>query len=92
MRIPVFFKLAPLFTRVRHCSMNAGAKSSFHGPASRDHRDFVALPIMGSMLLKMLPLDNKSEFRVIVDMPAGTPVEQTAATLHELGGTATVRK
>jgi multidrug efflux pump subunit AcrB len=37
------------------------------------------------VLLKMLPFDNKSEFQVIVDMPAGTPVEQTAAVLHELG-------
>ncbi len=45
----------------------------------------VALPIGGLVLLKMLPFDNKSEFQVIVDMPAGTPVEQTAATLHELG-------
>ena len=33
----------------------------------------------------MLPFDNKSEFQVIVDMPAGTPVEQTAAVLRELG-------
>ena len=33
----------------------------------------------------MLPFDNKSEFQVVVDMPAGTPVEQTAAVLHELG-------
>ena len=27
----------------------------------------------------MLPFDNKSEFQVVVDMPAGTPLEQTAA-------------
>jgi multidrug efflux pump subunit AcrB len=45
----------------------------------------LALPAAGLVLLKMLPLDNKSEFQVIVDMPAGTPVEQTAAVLHELG-------
>ena len=45
----------------------------------------VALPIFGLVLLKMLPFDNKSEFQVIVDMPVGTPVEQTAAVLHELG-------
>ena len=45
----------------------------------------VALPVFGLVLLKMLPFDNKSEFQVIVDMPAGTPVEQTAAVLHELG-------
>jgi multidrug efflux pump subunit AcrB len=45
----------------------------------------LALPATGLVLLKMLPFDNKSEFQVIVDMPAGTPVEQTAAVLHELG-------
>ena len=45
----------------------------------------VALPATGLVLLKMLPFDNKSEFQVIVDMPAGTPLEQTAAVLHELG-------
>jgi len=45
----------------------------------------LALPATGLVLLKMLPFDNKSEFQVVVDMPAGTPVEQTAATLHALG-------
>jgi multidrug efflux pump subunit AcrB len=45
----------------------------------------VALPVVGLVVLKMLPFDNKSEFQVIVDMPAGTPVEQTAALLRELG-------
>ena len=45
----------------------------------------LALPATGLVLLKMLPFDNKSEFQVIVDMPAGTPLEQTAAVLHELG-------
>ena len=45
----------------------------------------VALPVTGLVQLKMLPFDNKSEFQVIVDMPAGTPVEKTAAVLHELG-------
>jgi len=37
------------------------------------------------VILKMLPFDNKSEFQVVVDMPAGTPVEITAAVLRELG-------
>jgi len=45
----------------------------------------LALPAAGLVLLKMLPFDNKSEFQVVVDMPAGTPLEQTAAVLHELG-------
>ena len=46
----------------------------------------VALPMMGWVQLKMLPFDNKSEFQVVVDMPAGTPLEKTAAVMHELGG------
>jgi multidrug efflux pump subunit AcrB len=37
------------------------------------------------VVLKMLPFDNKSEFQVVVDMPAGTPVEVTAAALRDLG-------
>jgi multidrug efflux pump subunit AcrB len=37
------------------------------------------------VVLKMLPFDNKSEFQLVVDMPAGTPLEDTAAALHDLG-------
>ena len=36
------------------------------------------------VVLKMLPFDNKSEFQVVVDMPAGTPLEATAAALQDL--------
>ncbi|MFT3930357.1 MAG: efflux RND transporter permease subunit [Spongiibacteraceae bacterium] len=45
----------------------------------------VALPVVGLVVLKMLPFDNKSEFQVVVDMPEGTPLERTAALLRELG-------
>src|SRR5690554_314188 len=45
----------------------------------------MALPVTGLVLLKMLPFDNKSEFQIVVDMPAGTPLEQTQAVLSELG-------
>jgi multidrug efflux pump subunit AcrB len=45
----------------------------------------LVLPVVGLVQLKMLPFDNKSEFQVVVDMPAGTPVEKTAAVLRELG-------
>lgn len=34
---------------------------------------------------KMLPFDNKSELQVIVDMPEGTTLEQTAMVTQELG-------
>ncbi|MGA8260151.1 MAG: efflux RND transporter permease subunit [Arenicellales bacterium] len=36
------------------------------------------------VVLKMLPFDNKSEFEVVVDMPEGTPVEQTNRVLNAL--------
>ena len=36
------------------------------------------------VVLKMLPFDNKSEFQVVVDMPEGTPLEQTNRVLTEL--------
>jgi multidrug efflux pump subunit AcrB len=44
-----------------------------------------ALPVFRLVVLKMLPFDNKSEFQVVVDLPAGTPVEVTAAALREMG-------
>lgn len=34
--------------------------------------------------VKMLPFDNKSEFQVIIDMPEGTPLEQTARVAKEI--------
>jgi multidrug efflux pump subunit AcrB len=46
----------------------------------------VALPVFKLVVLKMLPFDNKSEFQVVVDMPEGSSVEQTARVLRELGG------
>ena len=33
---------------------------------------------LGWVSVKMLPFDNKNEFQVIVDMPEGTPLEETA--------------
>jgi len=37
------------------------------------------------VILKMLPFDNKSEFQVVLDMPEGTSLEQTARVLSEMG-------
>lgn len=45
----------------------------------------VSLGVVKLVVLKMLPFDNKSEFQVVVDMPEGTPVEETARVLRELG-------
>jgi multidrug efflux pump subunit AcrB len=44
----------------------------------------VALAVVKLVVLKMLPFDNKSEFQVVLEMPAGTPVEETARVLGEL--------
>jgi multidrug efflux pump subunit AcrB len=54
----------------------------------------VSLLLIGSMSLvyvefvkvKMLPFDNKSEFQVIVDMPEGTTLEETARVTRALAG------
>ncbi len=43
-----------------------------------------ALVYVGFVKVKMLPFDNKSEFQVIVDMPEGTTLEQTARVTQEL--------
>ncbi len=44
----------------------------------------VALPVFKSVVLKMLPFDNKSEFQIVVDLPEGSSVEQTAKVLGEI--------
>ena len=58
---------------------------------------FIAFAAVGGLLLlamllvplkqvtmKMLPFDNKSELQVIIDMPAGSTLEETAAVTREL--------
>jgi multidrug efflux pump subunit AcrB len=44
-----------------------------------------ALVPMKLVLVKMLPFDNKSEFQVIINMPDGTPLEQTTSVAQALG-------
>ena len=44
----------------------------------------VALVPLKLVTVKMLPFDNKSEFQVIVDMPEGTALEQTARVSADL--------
>ncbi|PUE52091.1 efflux RND transporter permease subunit [Limnohabitans parvus] len=82
-------KLGPLFERVfeplLHNEQGARNRKLLGlGIASLIAFSLV-LPATGLVLLKMLPFDNKSEFQVVVDMPAGTPVEETAAVMRELG-------
>jgi len=44
----------------------------------------VGLVAVRLVVLKMLPFDNKSEFQVVVNLPEGTALEQTARVLEEL--------
>ena len=44
----------------------------------------VSLGIFKLVVLKMLPFDNKSEFQIVLDMPVGTPLEETAQVLREI--------
>ncbi|MBN9421278.1 MAG: multidrug transporter AcrB [Candidatus Accumulibacter sp. 66-26] len=45
----------------------------------------LSLTAVQLVVLKMLPFDNKSEFQVVLDMPVGTPLEETARVLREIG-------
>ena len=45
----------------------------------------VALVPLGLVHVKMLPFDNKSELQVIINMPDGTPLEETARVAQALG-------
>jgi multidrug efflux pump subunit AcrB len=71
-------KIGPFFERVFHPLLDERAVAALIAVS-------LALPVLGLVVLKMLPFDNKSEFQVVVDMPAGTPVERTAAVLREMG-------
>jgi multidrug efflux pump subunit AcrB len=46
----------------------------------------ISLVFLKLVKVKMLPFDNKSEFQVVVDMPEGSTLEQTAAATRELAG------
>jgi multidrug efflux pump subunit AcrB len=45
----------------------------------------VALVPMGLVRVKMLPFDNKSELQIVINMPDGTPLEETARVTQALG-------
>jgi multidrug efflux pump subunit AcrB len=44
----------------------------------------LSMPLLKIVRAKMLPFDNKSELQVIVDMPNGTTLEQTAMVTREI--------
>ena len=45
----------------------------------------IVLVPLGLVRVKMLPFDNKSELQVVLNMPDGTPLEQTVAVTQALG-------
>jgi len=44
----------------------------------------VALFFTKSVVVKMLPFDNKNEFQIVIDMPEGTTLERTAVVTKEI--------
>lgn len=44
----------------------------------------IAMFFTKSVVVKMLPFDNKNEFQVVIDMPEGTTLERTAAVTKEI--------
>jgi len=49
----------------------------------------VLLVPLGAVVVKMLPFDNKSELQVIVDLPEGTTLEESANAARELASAVT---
>ncbi|MEW6277190.1 MAG: efflux RND transporter permease subunit [Candidatus Eremiobacterota bacterium] len=44
-----------------------------------------SLVLFRTVIFKMLPFDNKSEFQILVDLPEGATLEETAAVAREVG-------
>jgi multidrug efflux pump subunit AcrB len=44
----------------------------------------MSLLMVRVVTVKMLPFDNKSEFEIVIDMPPGTPLENTLAVADEM--------
>ncbi|MBW2710114.1 MAG: efflux RND transporter permease subunit, partial [Deltaproteobacteria bacterium] len=43
----------------------------------------MALALFRYVPMKMLPFDNKDEFQIVIDMPEGTPLEQTSRVVQD---------
>jgi multidrug efflux pump subunit AcrB len=86
---PLNAKLDRLFRRL----LSPFLDSATGGAARKKLFIVILLLILGSLslamvklvVLKMLPFDNKSEFQIVLDMPVGTPLEETARVLREIG-------
>ena len=78
-----------LLTRIYRRAMgplitNAKVRFAFLGAVALLLLIAVAFVPLGWVKVKMLPFDNKSEFQVILDMPEGTPLEETSRVASAL--------
>lgn len=83
------------FTRIYHRIMDpllahAGWRIIFFGTITALLLAAGSMVYYGLVKVKMLPFDNKSEFQVILNMPEGSTLEQTARVAKEMAKT--VRK
>jgi multidrug efflux pump subunit AcrB len=78
-------RLTRLYRRVmRPLLMQPRVRALFLGGVVALLLAAVALVPLQLVRVKMLPFDNKSEFQVMVDLPEGTPLEQTARVTSAL--------
>lgn len=81
-------KFLPFFTRIMTPMLNreAGKKARLWllGGILGLIAASIGLVVVQAVMLKMLPFDNKSEFQIVVDMPEGTPLENTQKVLQAL--------
>lgn len=50
----------------------------------REEEPQIIVPMM-DVFVEMLPFDNKSEFQIVIDMPEGTTLEETAGVARAIG-------
>ncbi len=80
------------FTRIYHKIMdpllaNAGWRILFFATITALLLGACSMVYLGLVKVKMLPFDNKSEFQVILNMPEGSTLEQTARVAKEMADT-----
>jgi multidrug efflux pump subunit AcrB len=74
------------YRRITHRLLHSGrARLGFLALVLALFAGAVALVGVGFVRVKMLPFDNKSEFQVFVDLPAGAAREQSLAVGQQLG-------
>ena len=70
--------ISPVLARPRNAKWVLGAVAALFIIA-------VALPAFRLVPMKLLPFDNKNEFQIIIDLPEGSSLEQTAALASRVG-------